>query len=141
VIDLTLGNAGQNNHTYDFGFSPIPAAVELLYFDIQSASGAQVTLGWATASEIDNFGFNLYRASADNFGEAAVIHFEPSAVPGGTGGGTTYTYVDNVPAPGAWWYWLVDLDTQGHATTHGPVSTVAQWATSSTLYLPMVIGH
>ena len=119
--------------------SPIPAAVELLYFNINSVSGLQVTLGWATASEIDNFGFTLYRAPTSDFAQATAVHFEPSAVPGGTGGGATYAYVDSVPQPGAWWYWLVDVDTQGHATTHGPVSTVAQWAASSTFYLPVVI--
>jgi hypothetical protein len=139
VIDLTVGGAGQNDHTHDFGFSPIPAAVELLYFDIESVSGAQVTLGWATASEVDNFGFNLYRASVNDFSPAAAIHFEPSAVPGGTGGGATYGYVDTVPQPGAWWYWLEDLDTQGHATLHGPVSTVASWAASLNVYLPILI--
>lgn len=140
VIDLTVGGAGQNNHTYDFGFSTIPAAVELTYFDIQNVNGTEVTLGWATASEVDNFGFTLYRAPTNNFALATNIHFEPSANPGGTGGGATYTYIDTVPQTGEWWYWLVDVDTQGHATTHGPVSTVAAWVATTKLYFP-IIGH
>jgi len=62
--------------------------VELLYF-IAGRNGQTVVLQWATAHEIDNYGFNLYRAPADNFAQAELIHFEPSAIQGGTGSGTT----------------------------------------------------
>jgi uncharacterized repeat protein (TIGR01451 family) len=40
----------------------IPTAVELLYFRVGGVMGQQVRLEWATAVEIDNFGFRLYRA-------------------------------------------------------------------------------
>jgi uncharacterized repeat protein (TIGR01451 family) len=39
-----------------------PTAVDLLYFRVDSVTGREVHLAWATATEIDNFGFNLYRA-------------------------------------------------------------------------------
>ncbi|MGH9202663.1 MAG: SdrD B-like domain-containing protein, partial [Vicinamibacterales bacterium] len=112
---------GDSDHTFDFGFHNIPTAVELLYFRVDKVSGKQVHLAWATAMEIDNFGFNLYRAPVNDFSRARLIHFEPSSI-GGSGPGATYAYVDTVPANGVWWYWLADLDTQGHETRHAPVS-------------------
>jgi len=120
-VVFNTGPAGYNDHTYDFGFYNIPTAVELLYFRVDGVSGPHVRLAWATAVEIDNFGFNLYRAPANDFSRAELIHFEPSSI-GGSGPGATYGYVDRVPSNGVWWYWLADLDTQGHETRHAPVS-------------------
>ncbi len=138
-VMFNTGPAGDNNHTYDFGFFLQPTAVELLYFRVDGVSGQQVDLAWATAVEIDNFGFNLYRASESDFGRAELIHFEPSSI-GGSGSGAVYAYADTVPADGVWWYWLADLDTQGHETLHGPVSAVVgpDAILPYRSYLPMV---
>ena len=89
-----------------------PTAVELLYF-MASRNGPTVVLTWATAEEIDNYGFNLYRAPVDHFAQAELIHFEPSKVKDGTGSGATYQYLDTPPSQDAWWYWLADIDTHG----------------------------
>jgi hypothetical protein len=98
--------------------------VELLYFRVDGVSGLNVTLAWATASEIDNYGFKLYRAPVNDFALAEFIHFEPSAIPGGTGAGATYSYVDAAPEAGQWWYWLGDVDTYGVEVIH-PLSVEA----------------
>ncbi|HLF24848.1 MAG TPA: SdrD B-like domain-containing protein [Anaerolineae bacterium] len=133
---------GDNDHTYDFGFfSARPAtAIELLYFRVNGISQPQVQLGWATAAEIDNFGFNLYRASNNDFSRAELIHFEPSAIQG-SGPGATYAYTDTVPTNGAWWYWLADVDTQAREILHGPVSASLDptAALPYRLYLPIVV--
>ena len=63
VITLTTGLAGDNNHTYDFGFVEAPTNAELEYFRIDSASGGKVNLAWQTVSETDHFGFELVRAN------------------------------------------------------------------------------
>jgi len=114
---------------------PLPTAVELLYFRAHPLSDQQVQLTWATALEVDNFGFNLYRANVNDLAVARAggpIHFEP-AVTQGSGSGATYTYVDTAPVAGSWWYWLSDVDTFGFETFHGtPVNTTVQ----STLFLP-----
>ena len=105
---------------------PIPTAVELLYFQADRLSGQQVQLEWATALEVDNFGFNLYRANVNDLGHASLIHFEP-AVTQGSGSGATYVYVDTAPYAGPWWYWLSDVDTYGRETFHGtPINITVQ---------------
>jgi hypothetical protein len=121
--------------------SPIspPTAVTLLYFRVESASATQVTLGWATAAEVDNFGFYLYRASVNDFAQAAAIGFVPSAIPGGKGAGTTYQYADTQPGAGTVWYWLVDVDTSGVETAHGPVHVIVPQAVGPyRLFLPLI---
>ncbi|MFZ1475493.1 MAG: ice-binding family protein [Anaerolineae bacterium] len=114
--------------------TPPPTAVELLYF-MASWNGQTVLLNWATAEEIDNYGFNLYRAPVDDFSLAQLIHFEPSAIQGGTGSGATYRYLDMPPVQGTWWYWLADIDTQGIQTVYNPsVAIAVQFQTQ--IYLP-----
>ena len=112
-----------------------PTAVELLSFQATPLSGHQVDLTWTTAVEVDNFGFNLYRAAVNDLAHASLIHFEP-AVTQGSGTGATYSYIDTAPSIGKWWYWLADVDTRGHETVHAPINVTAQFNTR--LYLPVI---
>ncbi len=114
--------------------TPPPTAVELLSF-VASRHGQTVALNWATAAEVDNYGFNLYRANVDNFAQAELIRFEPSAIQGGTGGGATYGTQDTPPGQGTWWYWLADVDTQGVQTLHTPSVAVRS---HFQIYLPWI---
>ena len=98
--------------------------MELLYF-VVTRNGQTVVLNWATAEEVDNYGFNLYRAPVDDFAQAELIHFEPSAIQGGTGSGATYRYLDTPPVQGTWWYWLADIDTHGIQTLYNPSVAIA----------------
>jgi uncharacterized repeat protein (TIGR01451 family) len=118
----------------------IPTAVELLYFRVDRVSGQQVRLAWATAVEIDNLGFNLYRADVNDQSRASVIHFEPAAAMGGRLG-ATYVYTDTVPSDGVWWYWLTDVDTQGGETRSTPTGVRAEVSTALRyrIYLPVVV--
>ena len=116
-----------------------PTAVELLYFRVDRVSGQQVRLAWATAVEIDNLGFNLYRADANDVRRAALTHFEPAAVMGGRLG-ATYVYTDTVPSDGVWWYWLADVDTGGVETRsmQAGVRAEVNAALRYRVYLPVV---
>ena len=117
----------------------IPTAVELLYFRLDRVSGRQVRLAWATAVEIDNLGFNLYRANVNDPRRASLIHFEPAAVMGGRLG-ATYVYTDTVPSDGVWWYWLADVDTGGvetHSMQAG-IRAEVNAALRYRVYLPVV---
>lgn len=102
-----------------------PTAVELTSFAVEPApTGALVT--WETAQEIDNIGFNLYRAD-DPTGEKIKLNGEiiPSNVPPGSPFGADYEYLDEtVPDPSAAYYWLEDVDLYGQTTLHGPVFIV-----------------
>ncbi|MCP4278372.1 MAG: DUF11 domain-containing protein, partial [Gammaproteobacteria bacterium] len=99
----------------------IPTAVELTSFTVDHMEDMQVRVEWVTVSEIDNFGFRVYRNQTNVFAEATEVHFEPSAVPGGTGFGASYQYVDTIPAYGTYYYWLEDVETGGVTAVHGSV--------------------
>jgi len=115
----------------------IPTAVELLYFRVGGTVGPQVRLEWATAVEINTFGFRLYRAPVADFARAEAVTFVPSEA---RGGGATYVYTDTVPYDGAWWYWLADVDSQMRETLHGPVrAVVGAAALPYRVYLPLVL--
>jgi hypothetical protein len=140
IITYTTGGPGQNNHTLDFGFSQIPTAVTLLYWRIGAVSGEAVSLEWATATEVDNFAFAIYRAPSNDFAQASLIHVAPSQIPGGTGGGASYRYEDVAPGPGPRWYWLADVDTRGRQTLHPAVTTAAGiTGYAPRVYLPLVL--
>jgi uncharacterized repeat protein (TIGR01451 family)/fimbrial isopeptide formation D2 family protein len=115
----------------------IPTAVELLYFRVGGTAGPQVRLEWATAVEINTFGFRLYRAPVADFARKEAVAFVPSEA---RGGGATYVYTDTVPYDGTWWYWLADVDTSGGETVHGPVrAVVGTAALPYRVYLPLVL--
>ncbi len=115
----------------------VPTAVGLLYFRVGAIVGQSVRLEWATAVEVDNFGFKLYRASVDDFSRATAIAFVPSEA---RGGGATYAHTDTVPYAGVWWYWLADVDTSGRETLHRPVSAAVGAAVLPyRVYLPLVL--
>jgi Ice-binding-like len=124
---------GDTNYTPADGpcepLAAIPTAVELLYFQANPLNAQQVQLKWATALEVDNFGFNLYRANVDDVNVAIAglpIHFEPATTQG-SGSGATYVYVDTAPSAGPWWYWLSDVDTKGRETFHNtPIKITVQ---------------
>ena len=117
--------------------TPPPLAVELLYF-VADRNGETVVLQWATAQEVDNYGFNLYRASVDDFTQAELIHFEPSAIRGGIVSGATYRYLDTPALYGKWWYWLADIDTHGVQTLYNPSVAIALQLQFQ-VYLPRMV--
>jgi hypothetical protein len=84
-----------------------------------------VTLVWETSAEIDNAGFNLYRADA---GGGAYVKINDALIvaQGNPASGASYTFLDPGLAPGTYYYELEDVDYFGVSTQHGPVAvTVA----------------
>ncbi len=96
-----------------------PTAVELVSFEAQAVAAGVVRVYWTTAMEIDNAAFHIYRGSSSDWTRAEPVGSVPAA--GGVGG-HTYSFTDRPPADGQWFYWLVDEDTSGVTTRHGPVS-------------------
>lgn len=101
-----------------------PTAVDLLSF---TADGSQKTidLTWETANEVENMGFNLYRA-ASLTGTRIKLNDSliPTLVPPGSLFGATYTYADSFKLSRlkTYYYWLESVDIYGGTTLHGPVS-------------------
>lgn len=86
--------------------------------------GSAVQVGWVSASEIDNAGFNLYRKTEH---EADWTKVNATLIPA-TGGPTfsaEYELVDDAVRGGVKYYYLLeDLDVHGVSATHGPVWVV-----------------
>jgi hypothetical protein len=108
-----------------------PTAVNLLPLTAIGANGS-VALFWETTSEIDNLGFNLYRATQAD-GPRAKINAAliPSLVAPGSPFGAAYEYMDTaVKNDKTYYYWLEDLDIYGKTQLHGPVEvSVGGWLT------------
>jgi hypothetical protein len=84
----------------------------------------QVILIWTTESEIDNAGFNIYRAEAGN-GEYVKINDSLIPAEGSSTQGATYQFIDeDVRNRITYYYKLEDIDLNGNSTMHGPVSAM-----------------
>ena len=106
--------------TFDFAV-PTPTAVELVSFEARGVDGA-VELGWETASELNNLGFHVYRATTS---EGAYERVTARAIPGlgSSPVGARYSFRDTGLTNGVTYYYkLEDIETTGKTELHGPVS-------------------
>ncbi len=110
--------------TFDFAL-PIPTAVELSAFEAQGVDKA-IELSWQTASELNNLGFHLYRATSRN---GAYERLTETPIPGlgSSPVGASYSYRDVGLTNGVTYYYeLEDIETTGKTDRHGPVSATPQ---------------
>jgi len=118
-LQARLGPVG-GDKTISFKIQSI-TAVELAAFDAAAQENG-VMLTWETAAEMDNLGFNIYRADSQ-VGEMNKINpsLIPSKDPGSTVG-AAYSFLDESAVPGAtYYYWLEDVDVVGAAEINGPL--------------------
>ncbi len=114
------GIANGEVEDYTWYFSPL--AVELASFTAET-TGAGVTLAWETVSETDNTGFNVYRSGSEAGSWTRVNEMLIPALTPGSAQGNAYTWTDATTlAAGTTWYMLEDVDLNGTATRHEPVS-------------------
>ncbi|MBD3223841.1 MAG: T9SS type A sorting domain-containing protein, partial [Caldithrix sp.] len=120
-LDQTWG--AQN----DGGDQSLP--VELISFTAHSIN-QHIILRWTAASEIDNMGFEILRATGQNNKYNTIASFKdhPQLRGAGTVSHTTdYRFVDTqVRAGHTYWYRLVDVDVNGRRTKHNPISVSVQ---------------
>lgn len=123
-----LGNFISNEGTSNCGcmyamitdFTPL--AVNLLSFTGVRVSDG-ILLEWETSNEVDNVGFNLYRATSME-GQKVRVNAElipTNVMPGGLVG-AAYSFEDASALSGEnYFYWLEDVDAQGNVEMHGPI--------------------
>ncbi|MGD8623247.1 MAG: hypothetical protein PVJ34_01830 [Anaerolineae bacterium] len=105
-------------------FSIQPTAVTLSFFGARATSD-KIVVKWETASEINNVGFNLYRAdSLDAAPTKLNAGLIPSQAPGSTSGAVYRFFDEDVQIGRTYFYWLEDVDIYGMSTRHGPVKVV-----------------
>jgi hypothetical protein len=122
------------NRAYGFTLQCTPpTAISLISFTASWGSGTGfassqtgatgVVLRWETASELDNVGFNIYRAAREN-GPWKLLNKQliPTQVPPGSPVGASYEWTDSKAKEGQkYFYLLEDVDIHGETSKHGPV--------------------
>ena len=101
----------------------LPQAITLLHFTA-TPEDQGVRLAWVTGTEINTFGFVLYRGTSNRRAEATVLNTNVIAAMGNDGGGATYEFVDETAEiGGVYYYWLQEVETSDKRTDYGPFST------------------
>ncbi len=100
-----------------------PTAVDLVSFTGKVNRRGVAVLNWETASEIDNLGFNVYRATSPNGRQVRLNRsLLPSQVPPGSPTGAVYTFRDaRIRMNMTYYYWLESVDVRGQGELFGPV--------------------
>ena len=114
-----------------------PTAITLASFGAQASAGS-ITVAWQTGTEIDNAGFNLYRATSAT-GTWSKITSSVIAAQGNAVSGASYSFVDR-PGYGTFFYKLEDVDLNGVSTLHGPVQATLASPFRRPLNRPMLPG-
>jgi len=101
--------------------------IVLLYFSAVSAENG-ILVSWETATEVNNFGFNIYRAEQVD-GERIKLNPELIMSALGPGGqeGAKYQFLDETAVVGVtYYYWLEDVPLESGVTPglYGPISAV-----------------
>jgi hypothetical protein len=114
-----------------------PTAVELISFAARGLDGA-VELTWETATELQNLGFHLYRASSP---EGPFERITGQIIPGlgSSPSGARYRYLDSGLENGRLYYYeLEDVESLGGTKRHGPVEATPSAAAGSGVASPAI---
>ncbi len=101
---------------FHYGFHSV-SYIELVSFTA-TALPARIVLQWETGAEIDNAGFLLYRSEAGSKSYRCISGLIASQ--GSASSGASYAFVDEDVSGAVYNYYLVDIDTSGNWTAHGP---------------------
>ena len=107
----------------DTGTATLP--VELAAFTATYvAENGYTSIYWATASETDVNGFNVYRNTEDNFATATKINADLIPGYGTTSEPKEYTFIDDNPVvfETTYYYWLESIDFGGETHVYASIS-------------------
>lgn len=111
-----------------YDLKDISLPVVLSSFVGESVNGA-ITLHWITESELNNLGFEIWRAMECEGEYQMISSYRDNPQLCGKGNSTTryeYTYIDQSVSHGhTYWYKLIDVDTRGSVFSHGPICVQA----------------
>jgi hypothetical protein len=126
VAQVPSGNADANIDANEFYQFDTALPIQLASFTATPISNDRVRLTWTTASELNNYGFEVQRKRD---GEVEFRTLPHSFVPGH---GTTiephsYSFVDSTASVGTWWFRLKQIDFDG--TIHFAPEVMVETAT------------
>ncbi len=116
---------------YATGLCEDNTLIELAKLDAVPFNRA-VKIIWTTASEIDTTGFNIYRSDSTD-GEYLQVNAALIPAQGSPSSGASYEFMDtSVQNKKTYYYKLEDVDLNGVAAAHGPVSAMPRFIYSFT---------
>jgi len=124
----TVVGYGADSNGTSVGFIAEPTTTLINLSDFKTIpKNTAVMLKWVTESEVDNAGFNLYRAEKEN-GNYVKFNGSLIAAKGSAAQGASYEFIDtNVQNRKTYFYKLEDIELNGRTTMHGPVSAMPRW--------------
>jgi hypothetical protein len=126
VLEIDGRTTSSLDMSIDWVTTGTPTAVGLSSFTATPASRA-IQVEWETATELDNLGFNLYRAESADGPWAQLNESLIACQAPGSQEGAAYTFEDrDVHRGTTYYYQLEDLDVYGQSTFHGPVNAGLQ---------------
>ncbi len=128
AVETSLSAAALQRTQVDFGYVALPSMVTLTELRVVRDSATSATVHWATASEVDSWGFLIYRSTTARRADAERV--TPQLITA-QGGGSSYSWRDrNVQSGKVYYYWLIEVELNGTRNEHGPVrvdgSTLSQ---------------
>jgi hypothetical protein len=105
----------------------VPSPLITLSSFIATPKSSKVLLQWSTKAEVDNTGFNIYRSESEYDGYRK-INGSLITAKGSITQGASYEFIDtDVQNRKTYYHKLEDMDLNGIATMHGPVSATPRW--------------
>ena len=125
ALDITDGTiSGSSNYGVLNTDGDVPLPVELSSFTA-SVHPDGIQLQWVTESEVDNLGFNLYRAEENEGGIGEYVQLNADLIRGAGNAPSprVYRFVDRrLRGEGIYWYRLEDVSLDGKNILHDPIS-------------------
>ena len=98
-----------------------PLPVVLAEFNAVMVNGVS-TLNWFTYSEMNNMGWNIYRAPSKNFAQAVKVNESLIEGAGNTTQETRYIYKDVfTPQTDIYYYWMENINYSGETALSNPI--------------------
>jgi len=135
--DKILATATDDNgNTSEFSAQPQQLPVELASFEAAQTGNEAVELTWTTASETNNTGFRVQHRVSKNEGWTKVGSVESKASGGTTTEAQTYRFSAEDLSVGTHQFRLEQVDLDGTATVHDPVTVELQMREALRLRAP-----
>ncbi|NNJ12202.1 DUF11 domain-containing protein [Chloroflexales bacterium ZM16-3] len=130
-----LTDAQREDLRLDIGLYSPTAAIDLAYLTAERQADGSVRIRWGTVGERNTARFLVQRTLTNQRTADAVTVGERSSL--GSAGGD-YGVTDASAPAGTVSYWLIEVESGGAQTAHGPASPEAHTRSTTVVYLPLI---
>jgi hypothetical protein len=110
-----------------------PTAVTFIDFSAEAIGSNQVKVSWEYAEAVGIVAFKVLRAQVNDLKEATLVKVEDVK-----NDQLDYTYLDTVESPGTWYYWLVEVYSDGNERLPVDAVQVTVGPLVRKLFLPLI---